>query len=459
MATEISNRTSPKRDWRAISFFTLLLLLHLATPDYIGDNAMARFDTTKAVVIEQRFTIDSFVKNTIDWSHFNNHYYSNKAPGVSLLLVPFYTVAYGIERMIGIDPLEKEVDKMNLRLTDSFVTAIPSVVLSVLLFLFLKRRTPDLRKAYVITLAYSIGTIAFLYASMLWGHQTAAALLFGSFFVLSETKLNMLSGFLFGLSVLTEYTSALAGLPFIYYIFNRKGTGARGDNWKTLWQFTLGGLPILFFFAYYNSVCFGSPFALANRFQNPDISGGQSEKLLGVMQMPSLMALFWITFGPIQGLYFICPVLLFAWVGFVSWWKCAKARAELVVALSVVLLFFLFNISFDGWFGGWCAGPRYLVPMLPFLVLPLLFARTAYVFSVLLAVSIVNILAIAAVDIQPKPVMNLLADRIYLDLLHKPELWPRFTLLLTAALGMTALAVTSPAVTGKPDGATEPVSA
>jgi hypothetical protein len=43
----------------------------------------------------------------------------------------------------------------------------------------------------------------------------------------------------------------------------------------------------------------------------------------------------------------------------------------MAVAASVFVSFLAMNASFNGWHGGYCFGPRYLVPTLPFLALPL----------------------------------------------------------------------------------------
>jgi hypothetical protein len=46
-------------------------------------------------------------------------------------------------------------------------------------------------------------------------------------------------------------------------------------------------------------------------------------------------------------------------------------RAEWVTTLAIVLGFYVLISASAQWWGGWSAGPRYLVPMLPFLVWPL----------------------------------------------------------------------------------------
>ena len=82
---------------------------------------------------------------------------------------------------------------------------------------------------------------------------------------------------------------------------------------------------------------------------------------------PHFEAMWGITFGSFRGLFFLSPVLLLAVVGFIGWWQTKRMRAELIVCVWAVLSYLLYNGSSVMWQGGFSIGPRYLVPMLPFL--------------------------------------------------------------------------------------------
>jgi len=64
---------------------------------------------------------------------------------------------------------------------------------------------------------------------------------------------------------------------------------------------------------------------------------------------------------------------------------------------------FAFNASFTGWQGGWACGPRYLIPALPFLALPIAVVtpRAVWVRRGLLVASIAAMTLATAVDPQP----------------------------------------------------------
>jgi len=94
------------------------------------------------------------------------------------------------------------------------------------------------------------------------------------------------------------------------------------------------------------------------------------------------------------------PFLLFAIPGFIMMWRQQKAIRGVVTVLLLAVAFFLFyNSSSVMWWGGFTVGPRYLVPMLPFMVLPIIFVLNALLerwwgralTALLLVISIVSV--------------------------------------------------------------------
>ena len=54
-----------------------------------GWNQNSRFDLLRAIVERHTLQIDAYHQNTGDKAHFGGHYYSDKAPGLVFLAVPF----------------------------------------------------------------------------------------------------------------------------------------------------------------------------------------------------------------------------------------------------------------------------------------------------------------------------------------------------------------------------------
>ena len=69
-----------------------------------GWNQNSRFDLLRAIVERHTLQIDAFHENTQDKAHFRGHYYSDKAPGLVFLAVPFALAARPVLRLMGVDP-------------------------------------------------------------------------------------------------------------------------------------------------------------------------------------------------------------------------------------------------------------------------------------------------------------------------------------------------------------------
>ena len=67
-------------------------------------------------------------------------------------------------------------------------------------------------------------------------------------------------------------------------------------------------------------------------------------------------------------------MLILGLAGLVVWLRERRWVAEARLCLAIFAWFFLVNMSFNGYHAGFSAGPRYLVPGMPFLALPLVVA-------------------------------------------------------------------------------------
>jgi hypothetical protein len=377
------------------ALFLLLLICYTYTlPRWADPNQNSRVDMVIAVVEDRTFQIDRYVDNTVDYAKVGEHYYSDKAPGAAFLGIPIYAVLSGFLDLPFVDGLmdwlaNNDALKATLRedgtgllrnkvrfaiaqLALTFAaSALPTALIGVLIYSLLARFTRWSWPRVLVVLAYGLLTPAFTYAGAFYGHQLSAACLFTAFYLvfMKRTPLSapvlLAVGFLLGYSVITEYPSILiAGVLFLYTLYQLN------DKWRIAWVGLTGAL-VAAGWMIYNNALFGSPLNLGYGYS--ELWTEQHHTGFMSLTLPHWQATWGITFSPFRGLFVFSPLLLLAVPGFVLWWYSEEHRPEFWVALTSVLAMFLFNASSVMWWGGFAVGPRYLLPMLPFMVLPLVF--------------------------------------------------------------------------------------
>jgi hypothetical protein len=354
------------------------------------------------------------------------HFHPNKPPGTSFIALPSYWLLYQAERLLGIDP-----DRWWTVTVNSWITTVCSVgllsALGCVLFFRLARDFAGgaLWPAAAATLAFAFGTTFFPFGTILFDHNLTAVLLLAAFYFLRRgvgSSTWMLAGFCAGLAAITNYVAAvaIAFLGLYALLASRTPSGSTvigagpqaSRRWYARWRpalfFSLGVIPPFLLICWYGWVNFGSPFKLANDFQNPlfkDPSGALG--MFRLFQSSADVSHFGyvagiLTLSPYRGIFVLAPVLLLAGWGIFVWLREKTFVAEARLCLGIFGFFFLVNASFNGYHGGFSAGPRYLVPGLPFLALPLVvaFRRRPKLTSVLAALSIAQQTLLTATDGQ-----------------------------------------------------------
>jgi hypothetical protein len=383
-----------ERTTALILFVTLALAYAFVFPRWLDWNANARFDLSAAIVEQNTLSIDAYAQNTGDYALFNGHRYIDKAPGLSFLGVPVYFVVSRVTQpevvqnfivSLGRAPaaaptINRSSDQVSreelvfagrIALTTWLIVGLSSALLGVILFYFLGRLNYPIRWRACAVLIYGLATPAFTYSAAFYGHQVAAVLLFSAFawlFALRSRPARsiewLIIGSLLGYAVITEYPAVLiAACIGLYAIWITR-------RMRPIALIVLGGLIPIGLWGIYNTVVFGTPFALGYQYTaNPYWSAILSTGFLSA-NAPTPEALWGLTFSPFRGLFFASPILLLSLPGLVLL-RRSIFRAEWMTTLAIVLGFFVLVSASAQWWGGWSAGPRYLVPMLPFLVWPL----------------------------------------------------------------------------------------
>ncbi len=415
--------------WLSTQDVTLFLLLLLSYtyifPRWADPNQNSRLDMVVAVVDDGTFQIDRYVHNTVDYAKVGDHYYSDKAPGAAFLAIPVYAglrLALDLPVMDGLMARLSQHDafKATLRADGSgilaekvrfalaqaaitfVVAAVPSALLGVLLFRWLACLTLQVWPRLVVVLGYGLLTPAFAYAGAFYGHQLSAALLFGAFYLafrigesanrrMGESAANthfwslVAIGLLLGYSVVTEYpTLLMVSILYLYTCYAVVKSSVPNFTLSTVYRLpsasrvyrqmgwvTMPAALVAAGWMAYNTAIFGSPLELG--YSHSELWTEQHHTGFMSLNLPHAAAMWGITFGLFRGLFVLSPWLLLALPGFWLWYRSGRYRAEWLAALASAVVIFLFNSSSVMWWGGFAVGPRYLLPALPFMALPVIF--------------------------------------------------------------------------------------
>ncbi len=363
-----------------------------------GFNQNVNLDLTRAIVERGTLTVDAYRANTGDLSLYRGHFYSNKAPGLSFLAVPAY---FAVDRALGAAGLDRGdpfVRTLAAYATTVAVSAMFGALIPALLFLHARDAGARRATAAAAALIAAFATPLFAYATMLFAHVPSAALALAGFHLLfrrTAPARPAAAGVLLAAATAVNYLCGpLLAIFAVCFLFRR-------ERWlRDAALIALGALAPLALLGWYHGYAFGSPFATPIDTTNPAFIS--EDAWLGIVRAPDPAALWGITLSPYRGLFFIAPVLLLAFGGVAS--LVRKGRNAEVGAIGGAALFlFLFNASFNGWHGGYTIGPRYLLPIVPLLMLlavPVI-ERAPRLAGVLAAISLVFNFAATAVDPQP----------------------------------------------------------
>jgi len=342
-----------------------------------------------------------------DVAFVGEHFYPNKAPGTTFLATPAYFLLHRLEQLAGMDPDDWWVMTVNAWVT-SFLSVGALSAVGCVVFL----RTATLLAggrslpALLATAGFAWGTLFFPYATMLYEHDVMAVAFLAAFWLLlaagsevggrserSRSRRPFYAGISAGCGVAANYV----GLPVVLllgaYALRRLGKW-RASLFASGLIIPLGGIGL------YDLLCFGAPWTISYSSENPAFQ--RSDLLLGVFGPPRLGVLVAILFSPFRGLFYGSPVLLAGVAGWFRLYRSERWSPEALLCAGVVSVFMAFNVCFHYWEGGWAPGPRYLIPALPFLALPLVYAfdRFALVTSVLAILSSGAMLLVTSVDPQ-----------------------------------------------------------
>ena len=354
-------------------------------------NESSRFDQIRAAVEDGTWSINKYAFNSADIIQVNGKIYPNKPPGTTLLGIFPWIVFKKVLSWLPIDAAAQL--HLLCYLVTASVLGFFSALLGSALFGFLVRAGNSRPQALLLTLLYSLGTIAFPFSTVYFSHQLTASFLFFAFYLVYKERRNegqflnegsvgqlrsagrflglFIAGFLLGFAPILDYPAALGcALIGLYACVTVR-------PWRRLGLFILGGMIAGSILLLYNWTAFQSAFYVtysAYTEGGNSVFTGHKKGFMGV-GIPNWETFLAITFKKQRGLFYVNPWLVLFFPGVLTLFWAKGLRKELLLCTALVVAFLAFNAGYGVdivyWGGGYSVGPRHIIPMLPFMVIPI----------------------------------------------------------------------------------------
>src|SRR5437764_5894432 len=237
-----------------------------AIPRGTLSNADARVALTRAIVDDHTLRIDRYAAGLTDRSAYRGHFYTDKAPGASLLAVPVYAAL-----RLTLPPafFRPSLFFVVRYLLTAAVVSLPAAAFVALLWRFLLPLVGR-RRAALLAVGYGFGTMAWALSALLFSHVLAAMSLFGAFMLLYPAAVGRepgalqrwaAAGALCGFSVCLEYPAGLVGILLALFAAHTAGKAGGRRALALLAAFVVAAAVGIAPMALYNTAVYGSPFS------------------------------------------------------------------------------------------------------------------------------------------------------------------------------------------------------
>lgn len=358
-----------------------------------GWNQGVRLAELHAIVLKGTLRIDDYISYTGDRAFIDGHYYSEKAPAMTLAALPSFAATVAVQRAFGIDPDAPGATRWSEWIATVFSVGVLTALGGVAFYALLIDKFNALT-AVLGTFALFLGSITFPYATSLFAHAGTIGLmavaLWGTLGQASP-KRDVLAGIAAGFAVASEYPAILPGAVLGLYLGSK--------DLKRMIRYGLATLPAAALILLNNYAISGSPFKLSYG-SNPLFPELTASTSFG-FSLPARAAIYALLWGEYRGLLFWNPVMLMGIPGLIDMFR--KDRALAVVTVSGCALIVLQVAAFYSWFGGNAIGPRYLAPALPLFGLAAAYGikRFPEMGLLLLIISVALMGGVTAIAIDP----------------------------------------------------------
>lgn len=378
-------------------------------------------------------TIDEFADLTIDKARFGDHFFLDKAPGMTLMALPAVAVLNAItgERSASIPKLSGSPELGRFLLARQWLAtatgpALLTALAAVLLFDLALGVGGSAAGALAASLAYALGSPVWGWSTTLFGHAAVAALYVIALWAVwrgtagerVRIDLAFVAGLALGWAVVVEHQAVLAGSAVALWGLAR--LWQRAELARAVAAAVAGGAVALLPFLLYNLVAFGTVFRLG--YSGVVGFEGMNQGLFG-LTVPSPSVLWEITVGTKRGLVWVAPALLLGAWGLLVLGSRRETRGLAWTAGATAMAVLLVNAAYVYWDGGNSTGPRHAMPAAGMLALGMAGfwaeqepGRTRWLAAAVLGVSLVVNLLIAAGDVMASPEHDWPVKRVVWDM-------------------------------------------
>ena len=339
--------------------FLLALAVYLATTGGSMATDIMSYEVTKGIVEHGTVAMSGNIFQMDAHRGVDGRYYAPYGIGHAIYSIPFYAAARVAEKASGLALGKPEVlPKAGFVVGSAFAAALAVWVA----FLFAWRISNDVGAAAQTAVAVGFGTLLWTYAKFGFNAPLATlCVLFGTYGVWVGARLNrsgmlILGGVGLGAALLVKHELALVCLPIgVWLIAESK------RDWRlVLKRGLLSGTPVVvavLITLYYNQARFGNPFD----------TGYLRDETLGVGSF--WVGLAGLLFSPGRSVFIYSPIVIGGIAAMVALRRRDLSTMLLFAGEFAILLYFYSSLV--NWDAERSYGPRYLLPVIPLLVLPI----------------------------------------------------------------------------------------
>lgn len=361
--------------------FILLSLLYLATAKGVleyGDD-ISMLQVTQAMVNRGDVNVPTppgNLEGVVRTTGEDGRSYSRYGIGQSLLAIPLYMIGSVLERFVPESHIIVDAQGVNrngvLVYTVSLIGVITTALTAAILYLVCRAIGFGYIGSIFAAISMGVGTFAWHYSRTFMSEPPSMLSILLAFYGLLQfsrwksTVWVFLSGAAASLAILLRVTNAVLLLPIglwlVWEIVARyRNRPARMITGTLCWVFPVSlGLVVV---AVYNYIRFGS--VIETGYGNAAYA----------FTTPLYVGLYGFIFSSGKSIFVYAPILL---VGVYSWMylRLLNYRVAMVV-VGMLLLYMGFYSRFHWWYGGGAWGPRFMVVIVPLMLVgvPSLFHR------------------------------------------------------------------------------------